>query len=317
MTCMPVLELKPSVIVQLWNENLGNKFPMSEALWIQNTVNEPNVLNEASIAYVEGNELLGFVVAKQYQEHNEATMGSHIGWIQCLLVKESARNQGIGTHLLRHIEEAFNRLKVSEIRLGRDPWHYFPGIPLEDTQTIEWFEKRGYGKETIETDLTRVVKDQPLYTLTNSSEHFRVLTKDDLPSLLKFLKHSFSGRWHYEAIHYMINNGSGRDFIGFYHDNELQGFCRINDSKSPVIAQNVYWSNLFQEELGGIGPLGINRSIRGNNFGLDLVKAAANELISRNVSHIVIDWTQLVHFYEKLGFTTWKQYQTMSKSISN
>jgi len=317
MNSLPVLELKPSAIVQLWNENLGNKFPMSEALWIQNTVNEPNVLNDASIAYVVGNELLAFVVAKQYQEHNEAVMGSNIGWIQCLLVKESARNQGIGTHLLQHVQEVFNKLKLSEVRLGRDPWHYFPGIPIEDKPTIEWFEKRGYGKETIETDLTRVVKDQPLYTLTNSSEHFRVLTKDDLPSLLKFLEHSFPGRWHYEAIHYMNNNGTGRDFMGFFHDNELQGFCRINDSKSPVIAQNVYWSDLFEEELGGIGPLGINRSIRGNNFGLDLVKAAANELMTHDVSHIVIDWTQLVHFYEKLGFTTWKQYQTMSKSISN
>jgi len=242
-------------------------------------------------------------------------MASHIGWIQCLVVKESARNRGIGTHLLRHVEEAFNKLKLSEVRLGRDPWHYFPGIPLEDKQTIKWFEKQGYSKDTIETDLTKVVKEQPLYTLTNSPEHFRVLTKDDLPSLLKFLEQSFPGRWHFEAIHYIINNGSGRDFMGFFHDNELQGFCRINDSQSPVIAQNVYWSELFEGELGGIGPLGINRSVRGNNYGLDLVKAAANELISRNVSHIVIDWTQLVPFYEKLEFTTWKQYQTMAKSI--
>lgn len=317
MTILQVMDIEPSIIVHLWNETLEDKFPMTKNLWIQNTVNDSNVLNQASIAYVEGNELLGFVVSKHYQEHNEASMASHIGWVQCLLVKESARNRGIGTQLLRHVEEAFHAAKITNIHLGRDPWHYFPGIPLEDKRTIEWFEKQGYSKVSIETDLTKVVKDQPLYTLTNSSEYFRVLTNADLPKLLQFLEQSFPGRWHYEAIHYIIHNGTGRDFMGFFLDNELQGFCRINDSQSPVIGQNVYWSELFEGELGGIGPLGINRSIRGKHYGLDLVKAAANELISRNMSHIVIDWTQLNSFYEKLGFTTWKQYQTMAKIISN
>jgi hypothetical protein len=45
------------------------------------------------------------------------------------------------------------------------------------------------------------------------------------------------------------------------------------------------------------------------------VKAAANELIGRGVTDIVIDWTQLVAFYEKLGFTPWKQYQSMTKQL--
>ena len=68
-------------------------------------------------------------------------------------------------------------------------------------------------------------------------------------------------------------------------------------------------------EMGGIGPLGIDRAIRGKHFGIDLVKAAANELIGRGVTDIVIDWTQLIAFYEKLGFTPWKQYQSMAKTI--
>jgi len=313
---LPILDIEPAKIVKLWNESIGETFPMTEKLWIQNSINEPNILKTASIAILEGNELLGFIVAKRYQENLQAAMPSHIGWIQCMLVKESARNHGIGSRMIKHTEQIFQEAQLTEFRLGRDPWHYFPGVPVEDQHAIEWFEKRGYVKESIETDLTRVVESTTPYTLENSENHFRVLTQEDLPSLLQFLEHAFPGRWHYEAIHYSLKKGSGREFMGFFINDQLQGFCRMNDSTSPLIAQNVYWSGLFEGELGGIGPLGINRSIRGGHYGLDLVKASANELMRRNVSNIVIDWTQLVPFYEKLGFTAWKQYQTMGKTVS-
>ena len=144
---------------------------------------------------------------------------------------------------------------VEEIRLGRDPWHYFPGIPLEDEETINWFEKRGYVKGGVETDLLKDVRDGELYELTNSTEHYRQLTKEDIPSLLGFLERVFPGRWHYEALHYEMMSGSGREFMGFFMDGELQGFCRMNDPHSPVIAQNMYWSALIPGEMGGIGPI--------------------------------------------------------------
>lgn len=316
MNVVSLFDIETINIVNLWNEELGSTFPLTEALWKQNTVNEMNVLKEASIAILDQGELLGFVVAKQYQENVQAKMSRHVGWIQCLLVKQSARNRGIGETMLVHVEKVLKKNGITEIRIGRDPWHYFPGVPKEDVQTIEWFTKRGYVCESIETDLVKDVHTSVPYTLTNSVEHYRVLTQQDIPVLLEFLERAFPGRWHYEAIHYALIPGTGREFVGFFIDDELKGFCRINDPNSPVIAQNVYWSSLFEGTLGGIGPLGIDRSVRGHHYGLDLVKAAANELMKREVDAIVIDWTQLVSFYERLGFSPWKQYQTMSKSMS-
>lgn len=314
MQLVHVRDIEPAIIVNMWNETIGHSFPMTIPLWKQNTLIEPNVMNEVSIALMEQGELLGLVVAKRYQEILSASMATHMGWIQCLLVKKSARHKGIGTRLIQHVEKSFIKEGITEIRLGRDPWHYFPGVPNEDKHSFEWFEKKGYITESIETDLMKSLKDTTPYKLTNPDEHYRVLNSQDLPELLQFLEQTFPGRWHYEALHYAMVNGTGREFIGFYVHNELKGFCRINDSLSPFIAQNVYWSN--DGTLGGIGPLGIDRSIRGQHFGLDLVKAAANELMKRHVNHIVIDWTQIGSFYEKLGFTPWKQYITMAKPIS-
>ena len=117
--------------------------------------------------------------------------------------------------------------------------------------------------------------------------------------MLSFLERVFPGRWHYEATPLRIDWRIRKGVHGVFHEGELQGFCRLNDPHSPVIAQNVYWSALVQGEMGGIGPLGIDREIRGKHFGIDLVKAAANELIGRGVTDIVIDWTQLVSNFTK------------------
>ncbi|MCG3088113.1 GNAT family N-acetyltransferase [Sporosarcina cyprini] len=309
-------EVKPERIISLWNRSIGGRFPMTNELWQQNTVDDRSVMREASLAVVEGQELLGIIVAKRPEEHNEMAM-QKMGWIQCLLVDENARNKGIGNRLLECAEEAFRKQGITDIRLGRDMRHYFPGVPAEDTSAIDWFTKRGYVCETVETDLIAHVKGWEPYELENGLQHFRLLTEKELPQLLEFLERSFPGRWHEEAKNYVLLNGTGREFIGLFENDQLQGFCRMNDGASPQIGPNTYWRKLVQGELGGIGPLGIDRSLRGRGFGLDIVKAGANELMKRGVNSIVIDWTQLVSFYEKLGFTPWKQYQTMSKQLES
>ena len=52
-TISPLSEIPVSDIVELWNEEIGERFPMSIALWKQNTTNEPNVMKEGSFAVIE------------------------------------------------------------------------------------------------------------------------------------------------------------------------------------------------------------------------------------------------------------------------
>lgn len=314
MRVVSIKQIDVSEIVGLWNESLKNYFPLSEELWIQNTVNDRNLLEEGSKGLYQGEELIGFVVTKLFQEDLPASIQRGIGWIQCLLVKEDYRNCGIGKRLVNLAEKALTAHEVREIRLGRDPWHYFPGVPEENRLAIQWFEKNGYHIDSVEVDLVKEVREGECYPLKNSSTNYRVLDGRDLPELIDFLERNFPGRWHYEALRY-LEHGNGREFIGLFIENELKGFCRINDPDSPVIAQNVYWSELFKGKLGGIGPLGIERQMRGNDYGIDLVKAATNELISRGMDYVVIDWTQLVNFYGKLGYSPWKRYAAMSKTL--
>lgn len=303
-----------SQIVALWNDELGTDFPMTPELWTQNVWQDACTDEDASLGVMEDTKLVAFVVVKKIQQTSAANMDSTIGWINSLLVKSANRGQGIGSTLLELAERALSNKE--EIRLGRDPWHFFPGIPAEDPQAQSWFQKRGYEAQSTETDLLKTHANNKLEKLPddNSLVTFRLLKPQELPQLDMFLASEFPGRWHYELLEYLRYEGTGREFLGLFIDEQLKGFCRINDRKSPIIAQNTYWSGLFSSSLGGIGPLGIARDIRKQGLGLELVQSAVTELEARGIHTMVIDWTQLVAFYEKLGFTPWKHYVTYSKN---
>src|SRR5699024_12360036 len=109
--------------------------------------------------------------------------------------------------------------------------------------------------------------------------------------------------------------GTGREFVVLRKQEKIIGFCRVNDSKAPIIAQNVYWSPLFKEELGGIGPLGVDAAERGQGLGLAIVEAGIGELRKGGVRNVVIEWTGVITCYKKLGYDIWKTYDSYKKKL--
>ncbi|GAA0332037.1 GNAT family N-acetyltransferase [Oceanobacillus oncorhynchi subsp. oncorhynchi] len=304
-------------LVQLWNQEIGSHFPMRKELFKQNSFEDENICEKASaIAIDEENHVVGFVVAKRYQEKQEAGMSKEIGWIQVLLVAENRRDQGIGSLLLANAETHLKAAGVKQILLGRDPWHYFPGIPMELAEAKSWFEQKGYQNSGIEHDMIRTYDAHDEAAIPKiAGIECQVLDLKDKDSFLDFLHRCFPGRWEYEAIHYFQKGGTGREFAILKKGQQIIGFCRMNDENAPFVAQNVYWAPLFQAELGGVGPLGVDANERGKGYGLAVVEAGIGFLRERGVSRIVIDWTGLTAFYNKLGYTVWKSYAGYSKDL--
>lgn len=304
-------------IVQLWNDELQTDFPMRKQLFIQNSFQDENVCADASkIAVDKQDNVIGFIVAKKWQETLDVAMSDTTGWIQALIVQRDQRQKGVGSALLRHAEKELIKSGVEQLLLGRDPWHYFPGIPVEYEYVSDWFERKGYEKQGVEHDLICTYEAGEVIDIPKrDGVEFSLLDKQDKKNFLSFLRRCFPGRWEYEAMHYFQKGGTGREFVVLKRAGQIVGFCRINDDKSPMVAQNVYWAPLFNEVLGGVGPLGIDAEERGQGFGLAIVEAGIAFLRKRDIKRIVIDWTGLVDFYKKLGYEVWKSYSTYTKIV--
>ncbi|HWO75015.1 MAG TPA: GNAT family N-acetyltransferase [Bacillus sp. (in: firmicutes)] len=303
--------------IALWNKEIGKQFPLRKDLFIQNSLEDENVcFDGSSMAFDDNESVIGFIIVKKWKESLNVPMNPEVGWVQVLIVDSKHRNQGIGTKLLEKAENHLKKSGIKTLHLGRDPWHYFPGIPNDYEQVKQWFERRGYLFKGHEYDLICQYSNHTLDPLPDDKAvSFSILSLEEKEDFLEFLHRCFPGRWEYEAIHYFKKGGLGREFVVAKKNERIIGFCRINDEKSPFIAQNVYWSPLFEEELGGIGPLGIDQNERKNGYGLAIVKAAVHFLRQRAVKQIVIDWTGLVEFYGKLGYKPWKSYAQYAKSL--
>ncbi|WP_407272021.1 GNAT family N-acetyltransferase [Radiobacillus sp. PE A8.2] len=307
-------------ICRLWNKEIGEEFPISTSLFKECSVEDVNVVKAGSLVAIdeETDQIVGFIVAKRFQDQKcDVALDPNIGWIQVLLVDREYRNKGIGSTLLAMAEDALQQTGVQQMDVAGSLKHYFPGIPTQYTDTKSWFEKKGY------------IPAQPCYDLFNDYNEkekmqlpsfkdvtFRLLDQSDQGDLLSFLHQNFPGRWEYEAKRYFEDNGSGREFVGVFKDSEIIGFCRVNDSKSPTVGGNILWSLLYEDELGGVGPLGIADDYRGNGYGLAVVEAGIFFLQLRGIEKVVIDWTLKTDFYMKLGFTIWKSYNRYSKKRS-
>lgn len=315
----PLEKSQLSELVNLWNKHLKDEFPMTEELFEQNSFKDENVCQKSSRVVVDDQgKIVGFIIAKRWQEALDVAMSATTGWIQALLIDESVRSEGLGSNLLSHAESTLKETGAEQILLGRDPYHYFPGIPSEYAETAKWFEEKGYHHQGTEYDLMRTYTSDDEDTKTvpvMDHVEFTLLDKKDKDEFLAFLNRCFPGRWEYEAIHYFQKGGSGREFAVLKKGKKMIGFCRINDAKSPFIAQNVYWAPLFNEELGGAGPLGVDANERGQGFGLAIVEAGIAFLRQRGIRRIAIDWTGLVDFYKKLGYSPWKSYESYKKTI--
>lgn len=304
-------------LVKLWNQEIGSEFPMRIELFSQNSFQDTNIYYPASIMAMDQEKVVGFIISKVWQEQvKEVSFSKDVGWIQVLMVDRHYRHKGIGTCLLNQAQGALRKAGVKKILIGRDPWHYFPGIPFEYKDVQVWLEKKGYTALPLEYDLTSTeVTLKSLKPLSLPDVSISLLTSDKKDAFLAFLHRCFPGRWEYEGIHYFHRGGTGREFVIVEKEKKIIGFCRINDSASPYIAQNVYWAPLLSDELGGIGPLGIDPQERGLGYGLAIVWAGVYYLHERGIRSFVIDWTTLVPFYKKLGFKVWKSYKKYEKEL--
>lgn len=303
-------ELDLNIICDLWNKEIGDLFPITEELMIRNI---SNAYIDASYVAYENNIIKGFIIGKIWQSNFYIESYDKTAWISLIYVEPNYRNKGIGTKLLELAETEFERLNKSIIHIGKDYNDFFPGLPFELDNSLDWFIKRGYKWPCDTHDLLNKNKDK--INLINTDIVFRQASLVDKENILAFLKRNWPGRWLKEAIDYFDNGGTGREFLIGLDNEKVIAFVKTSfpDTEEKLTGNSLTWRAYFKS-LGGLGPLGVDKDYRGRHLGFDIVAFGKNTLIDANVSNILIDWTGLIDFYSQFGFEKWRSYHYLQKT---
>lgn len=308
----PVTQEFHEDIINLWNTCLPD-FKLTDRLLEQNVWQSPYVLHEGSAIKEIDGKIVGVVIAKMWHETHGISLNKEHGWIQMLLVHPDYRQQKIGTELYKYAEQALLKNGVKKIQIGGDLGHLLCGVPLAQQAGMTFAETIGFTQVVESVDFTKSITGQ-LSLPKKDNVEFLLLEKDEQQQLLEFMEQSFPGRWTFEAHDYFAQGGTGRDYVVVKWEGKIVGFCRINDEHSAWKGPNYNWAEQF-DQLGGIGPLGVNSDYRKYGLGRAVIEAAEFYLQQRGKKTFFIDWTDLITFYEKLGYTVWKNYGIFVKQV--
>src|SRR5699024_4067225 len=184
------------------------------ALFLQNSFHDINVYFDASQLAVDNDgRVIGFIIAKKWQDSLDVNMLTTTSWIQTLVVDEKYKGHQIGSLILRHTVTSLKNQGMEQVLLGRDTQHYLPGIPRPNDWTRKWFETKGHEKQDTEYDVFNSYDDtSQIVEPMKDGVEFGVLRENEKEPFLNFLRRCFPGRWEYEAIKYFEKNGTGREF---------------------------------------------------------------------------------------------------------
>lgn len=315
-------------VLGLWDRNIGRSFPLDARLYGQQLSLE--VDEKALIAAREGGRLLGAALVKRQGRPGPGGALPRAGNLSFILVDRGARGRGVGSALLSAAESWLRERGASRLRLGGDRYHFFPGCPLGGEASEEagfaalaaFIKARGFALEKEEKDLSADLGELDFKALAARAPlapGYRLGFYEEglAASLRSFFERNFPGRWLEDCFEALEAGMRPRDLALLLEEGsgEVVGFSRIYDAESPVLGPGVYWRGLMGPAPGGLGPIGVDEGKRGLGLGLALLRLSMEELASRGVRTMVIDWTDLEAFYAKLGFSPWKAYLLASKEL--
>lgn len=306
-------------LFDLWQRRWGQLFPLDQALWNQQTSGDPQhyrpdlscVLYEAGLVGFIGVKTPPPIPAWPKQDPQSA-------WISYLLL-EPGREE-LGKKLLEHSLNQLEQLGYHKVAYGSDPWHFFPGLPLEDSPLEQLLLEAGFEAGGVAQDFHRILGNYQVPTkaiadLEKSGFQITPCGLEDVPRLLSFLAETFPGRWYYETVRRLQSELEPSNLLLLKSQQEVLGFCHLYPKHSRRIGPGLYWLRAFSPNPGGLGPIGVSEKVRGMGLGMALLGYGVERLKDLGAEEIVIDWTTLADFYGKLGFGAWRGYKAYWKLL--
>lgn len=310
---IPYMPEHADAIVNLWNEAFRGEFPLDLRLWRQNVDDCDRTDWGASYCALAEGRIVGAVVAKR---------PGHIG---AILVAPEFRRQGIGSALLQLGVDGLMPEPGARISAGADYLHFFPGIPETCLAALGFFSSSGWNIVDAGAcwDLIRNIEDYEVpesvkmktAELARQGIVIRPCAKPDVDALLAHVEANFSARWLSETLARTEMEPAPDEIIIAVRGQEVVGFCQTFSTRSVKLGPSVYWRGLLGNHYGGLGPIGVARDVRKIGLGLALLCWSVDAVKKTGATRMAIDWTVLIDFYGRIGFTPWKRYVPASRTF--
>lgn len=308
-----------TAIAGLWTHACGDDLAVSPRTVAYNVTAPTGGLCAGVIAY-QGETPVGFVTVSQLSA-DPSVQSPATGWIDAIAVHPDHQRQGVGSALLAWAEGFLLGQGCRRILLGSSLRPFLPGVPVE-LETAGFFVHQGYGGDDVDRPTHEstwdVAADLSAYTpppsLREVDAQIRPARPGDAEAVLTFLRREFPGRWRYEFEEFLRNGGRASDYMVLWTARGVDGCCTLTfeDSLRPI---ERFFPYRLPRPWGQLGSIGISEDRRGLGFGAALLDAGLRRLHDNGVNGCVIDWTNLVEFYGKFGFTPYRRYLRLHKQV--
>lgn len=219
-------------------------------------------------------------------------------FIRILCVSRKHRRDGIGSAMIRRAEQHARELHAKRLLISGEPANYFvPGIPKDDTASMEWLERHGFHAENVAVHLSASLDDLPPIPAV-AAEIIRA-EQSMRPAVERFITATFSPLWTLEVTPAWDRHAPPL-FVALV-DGDVVGFSA---------------HEVNNRGLGFYGPAGVVESRRRGGVGRALLLSSLHDLRHLGFHTAVIPWVSSVEFYEKVaGARVAQSFVTYSKKL--
>ena len=296
----------------LWQITLGTQWPFDRETfdWLigGNASYQPG---NRLVAHI-GPEIVGFVAVQAEPDRGQ-------GNLALLTVLPSYQRQGIGRQLHKVALQHLRLLGVKRVQLGGGSPRVWPGLPVEPTVAVEFFQAQGWQYTESSYDLIKDLRNYitPLHIydkMTTVGATFDLAEPTSYAEIISFHTQEFP------------------NWLDFYRDlldtHQYDAILLVRDKAGTVIGSlimysrashpdrtDVNWKASFGPDAGAIGCVGIAQAYQNRGLGSAVMAHASQLLSERGVSICLIGWTHRPHFYERIGYRLWKTYRMSWRSL--
>jgi GNAT superfamily N-acetyltransferase len=276
-------------------------------------------LAAARLAILDGAPA-GFVAASTFPA-DPLVASPDLGWIDAIAVAPAARRMGIGRRLLAWAEAWLARSGCRVVTLGAGLRPFVPGVPVE-LDSAPAFLRLGYTGEALDAppeeqtwdvaaDLAAYCPPASVHAIDGEARPAQLA---DVEPLRVFFAREFPGRWRFEFEEHLRGGGRISDYMVLWTARGIDGCCILTfeDSVRPI---ERFYPYRLSRPWAQLGAIGISADRRGRGYGAVLLDAGLRRLHNNGINGCVIDWTNLVDFYGKFGFTRFRRYLRFYKSL--